>query len=59
MTLSELEEHVIEEIRAAGQVDQIYPDRDRPGIVRVEAGGRSYVLTIAESFEEEVPFTEA
>lgn len=58
MTLQELEEHVIDEVRAAGRVEQIYPDRERPGIIRIEADGRSFVMTIAEDFEDE-PFVEA
>lgn len=53
MNLQQLEEHVIEEIRAAGRVAQIYPDRDNPGIVHVEVEGRSYVLIIMETVDPE------
>lgn len=58
MITQDLKEHVIEKVRAAGRVDQIYPDRERPGIVRIEVDGRSYVMTIAEDFEDET-FVEA
>lgn len=58
MALQELEQHVIDEIRAAGRVSQIYPDKGRPGIIRLEVDGRSYLVTVAEDFEEE-PFAEA
>lgn len=38
-----------------GAVEEIYPDQDRQGIVRIESGDKRYVLTIAEGVEEE-PF---